>query len=107
VAYVAAMPDVEVIPTLPEPDPAAGGADFAACAVCHGEKGEGNESIMAPRIARLNDWYVASQIRKYRSGIRGGAEGDDVGAAMREMVNKAVAPERIDNLAAYIQRLPG
>lgn len=106
VAYVAAMPDVEAIPTLPEPD-AAAGADFAACAVCHGEKGEGNEAIMAPRIARLNDWYLASQIRKYRTGIRGAAEGDDVGAAMREMANKAVAPERIDNLAAYIQRLPG
>lgn len=106
VAYVAAMPDVEVIPTLPEPD-AAAGADFAACAVCHGEKGEGNESIMAPPIARLNDWYVASQIRKYREGIRGGAEGDDVGATMRAIANRSVAPERINNLAAYIQRLPG
>ncbi|MBI2186124.1 MAG: c-type cytochrome [Acidobacteria bacterium] len=107
VTYVAAMPDVDVILTLPEPDLNAGQADFAACAVCHGEKGEGNESIMAPRIAGLNDWYVAAQIRKYRTGIRGGAEGDDVGAAMREMANKAVAPERINNLAAYIQRLPG
>ncbi|MBI4264348.1 MAG: cytochrome c [Acidobacteria bacterium] len=105
VGHVAAMPDVEVVSTLPEPDPGVGKTDFAACAVCHGEQGEGNESIMAPRIAGLNDWYLASQIRKYRTGIRGGAEGDDVGATMQEMANKAVAPERIDNLAAYIQRL--
>lgn len=39
-----------------------------ACASCHGDKGEGNDTI--PRLAGLAPGYIAKQLYDYRSGKR-------------------------------------
>ena len=44
---------------------------FRACTACHGDHGQGNPSIQTPAIAGLPDWYIESQITKFRTGLRG------------------------------------
>ncbi len=48
-----------------------GQAEFAVCAVCHGEQGEGFEKYGAPRIGGQEDWYVITTLRNFRAGLRG------------------------------------
>ncbi len=112
---------VEYVFSLPIPDPpatveadaAAGEAEYEAlCSNCHGVDGRGVDSpvpeLRAPSVLHLNDWYIASSLRKYRDGVRGAAPGDGAGAVMRGPM-AGMSDERIDNVTAYImsmQRLP-
>lgn len=108
---------VEYVVSLPIPDPpgTAEGGDveageeeyLALCANCHGRDGRGDETLQAPSMLHLNDWYIASSLRKYRDAVRG-ARGDGFEANMRAAMT-GVTDERIGNVTAYImtmQRLP-
>ena len=86
-------------------DAAAGQQAFAMCVACHGPSGEGNQAVNAPPLAGLDDWYVALQIRKFRSGIRGTAPGDALGPVMAAM-SMAIQPDAVDSVAAYVHALP-
>ena len=103
--YVASLPPVRNPATLTRADAAAGEPTYAMCIACHGVKGEGNEAVSAPPLAGLDDWYVALQIRKFRSGIRGSAPGDAVGPTMAAM-SMAIQPEAVEDIAAYVHALP-
>ena len=108
---------IEYVYSLPIPDPPATteGGDAAdgeeeyllLCANCHGRDGRGLETLAAPSVLHLGDWYIASSLRKYRDGVRG-AGGDGFGANMRAAMT-GFTDERIDNVTAHImtlQRLP-
>ena len=43
----------------PQGDPSRGGTLYAACAVCHGRSGEGNDALGAPRLAGQATWYLS------------------------------------------------
>ena len=51
-------------------DAARGEVEFAVCAVCHGEQGEGFEEYGAPRIGAQEDWYVITSLKNFRKGLR-------------------------------------
>jgi len=51
---------------------------FDLCKQCHGEDGGGMEFSLAPRIAGLDQWYVESQLKVFKSGFRG-LHAQDVG----------------------------
>ncbi len=51
-------------------DPVSGEAEFAVCAVCHGDQGEGFEEYGAPRIGGQEDWYVITSLKNFRKGLR-------------------------------------
>jgi cbb3-type cytochrome c oxidase subunit III len=85
-------------------DAQAGAAIFAICAACHGPNGSGNEALSAPPLTGQGDWYVAAQLRKFRSGWRGSAPGDITGATMRANA-MTLDDAAIENLAAYIETL--
>ena len=112
VQYVFSLP-IPDPPATAEADAAAGEAEYEAlCANCHGVDGRGVDSpvpeLRAPSVLHLNDWYIASSLRKYRDGVRGAAPGDGAGAVMRGPM-AGMSDERIDNVTAYImsmQRLP-
>ena len=74
---------------------------FTLCVACHGAKGEGNEARQGAAAGGQDDWYVASQIRKFRAGVRGTVAGDTVGPIMQAM-SMTIQPENIDHLAAYV-----
>jgi len=48
-----------------------GAALYAACAQCHGEKGEGIEATKAPRLAGREDWFIKKQLEEFRRRERG------------------------------------
>jgi cytochrome c553 len=55
------------------------------CAQCHKADGVGQESVGAPSIAGLPEWYVYEQLTKFRSGVRGAHYDDIEGLRMRPM----------------------
>lgn len=104
-AHIASLPRARKAATIAGADVAAGQQAYVMCIACHGANGEGNQTVNAPALAGLEDWYVALQIRKFKSGIRGSVAGDTVGPVMTAM-SMAIPPESVDNLAAYISTLP-
>ena len=59
-------------PALAQGDAAAGKAHYATCVACHGDNAQGNQTLNAPRLNHLEPVYVAAQLVKFRSGVRGG-----------------------------------
>ena len=53
------------------------------CQSCHGDMLQGNESLKAPLISGLSQWYLYRQMKNYRDGIRGTHPQDIFGQSMR------------------------
>jgi len=83
-----------------------GAAQYAVCAACHGQKGEGLQALNAPKLAGQSDWYLKRQILAYKKGHRGTHEDDVYGKQMAPMAATLVDETAINNVAAYIQTLP-
>jgi cytochrome c oxidase subunit 2 len=83
-----------------------GAALFQLCAQCHGDAAEGNPSFAAPAIAGLPLWYVQSQLRKFRTGLRGRHFDDLEGMRMRPMSLTLRSDEDVDAVAAHVAALP-
>jgi len=103
-AYIATLDFPVTEPTI-EGDPVTGKKLFQPCIACHGEKGEGNKSLNAPRLARQHDWYIVRQIQNFKAGIRGTHSKDIYGAQMRPMAQLLATDEQINDMAAYLSTL--
>jgi cytochrome c oxidase subunit 2 len=101
---------IAVLLALPAPasaaDVAAGQSAYAVCAACHGQQGEGNVAMNAPKLAGQEGWYIKRQLAAYRDGLRGTASGDTFGMQMRPMAMAVSDPTAEANLIAYIESLP-
>jgi cytochrome c553 len=104
-AFVSKMPTGARTAHVEGGDPTAGQASFALCTACHGQDGMGNETMKAPPIAQLDDWYVVAQLTKFKSGIRGTNPADAEGAQMRPMAMTLADDQAVKNVATYIQTL--
>ncbi|GIW45882.1 MAG: paerucumarin biosynthesis protein PvcD [Candidatus Binatia bacterium] len=104
-AYVASLHPPTPARSHDAGDPARGQTLYATCAACHGVDGKGNEALKAPRLAGQAGWYLAEQLKKFRSGQRGAAAGDATGAQMRAMVNVLPDDQAIADVVAYISTL--
>ncbi len=82
-----------------------GRALYAVCASCHGQSGEGNEALNAPRLAGMSSWYIESQINKYKAGLRGAHEDDTYGRQMAPMASTLANEAAVKNIAAYIESM--
>jgi len=102
--YVETLPPVRHASSLPG-DPKAGQALFATCAACHGDDGAGNQDLKAPRIAGVDDWYLATELRNFKSGVRGTNPKDREGRLMRPMARALPDDDAIRNVIAYIGTL--
>lgn len=102
--YVETLPPVRHAASLPG-DPNTGQALYATCGSCHGETGAGNEEVKAPRIAGTDDWYLATQLRKFKNGIRGVSPKDREGRLMRPMARTLSDDDAVRNVVAYIGTL--
>ena len=78
---------------------------FAACAACHGPKGDGNAMFRAPAIAGLPAWYVEAQLWKFRTGARGAHPDDVDGLRMRPMSRQLMNPAEVKGVAEYVAAL--
>ncbi|MEH6543667.1 MAG: c-type cytochrome [Porticoccaceae bacterium] len=85
---------------------AAGEAAYAVCATCHGAQGQGNAALNAPKLSGLDDWYMARQLKYFKTGVRGAHEDDTYGRQMAPMAMTLANDAAINNVVAYIATLP-
>jgi len=83
-----------------------GAAQYAVCAACHGQQGEGLQALNAPKLSGQSAWYLKRQILAYKKGLRGTHEGDTYGQQMAPMVATLVDDAAINNVIAHIQTFP-
>lgn len=102
--FIATLPRVPSEPTLEGGDAQAGQATFQTCAACHGADASGNEQLGAPPLKGQADWYMISQLHKFKNGWRGTDPADVSGGTMRP--NSLILDDQaMANVVAYIQTL--
>jgi cytochrome c oxidase subunit 2 len=104
-SWLAAQPTFAQTQSEAAPNIAAGQAQFALCATCHGDQGEGNQALNGPKLAGQDAWYIERQLNYFKTGVRGG-DGDTNGQAMAPMAQTLVDDNAVRNMAAYIASLP-
>ena len=92
--------------TTVDGDPAAGERHYRTCAACHGVNGEGNESLAAPALTGLDDWYLVRQLENYLNGVRGSDPADTYGQQMRASTGVLRDEQAIRDVVRYITTLP-
>ena len=100
-ALVTSLPARTAAPTL-DGDAERGSGLYRTCATCHGELGQGNQSLNAPPLAGQNDWYLVRQLESYQAGRRGGVPGDIWGAQMRASTAVLGDEDAVRDVVAYI-----
>ena len=78
---------------------------YAACATCHGQRGEGNAQLFAPSLTLIDDWYLVAQLNNFRNGLRGADTLDTNAAAMRAAALALPDAQAVLDVAAYIVSL--
>ncbi|MCO6057637.1 c-type cytochrome [Pseudomonas sp. MOB-449] len=61
-------------------------APLQTCAACHGDRGQGNPALGAPRLAGQQADYLLQQLQGFKAGRRGYDTRDTYGAQMRAVV---------------------
>lgn len=74
------------------------------CATCHGQYGQGAESIFVPNLRILSAWYLDAQLLAYKNGWRGGDEASTRAKNMRSISGQL--PDR-GQRAAVVEHLAG
>ena len=103
-AYVASLSAVS-LPRSLEGDPQKGKVLYTTCATCHGANGEGNRQLFGPSVNRTSDWYLLEQLKKYKSGVRGGNPKDTTGIMMRPMALVLPDEQAMQDVVAYMMTL--
>jgi cytochrome c553 len=88
-----------------EGDAQRGQALYQSCIACHGAQAEGNESVGGPALTTQNDWYLATQLQNYKSGIRGSSAEDTFGQQMRAAAQLLPDDDAIRDVVSYISTL--
>lgn len=105
-AWFAQQPTYREISARTAGNAAIGAAQYAVCAACHGQQGEGLAALNAPKIAGQSDWYLRRQLNNYKNGVRGAHQDDLYGRQMAPMAATLFNQEAVDNVVAYIQTFP-
>ena len=104
-AYVEAMPAAPRAASTLGGDAAKGQANYAVCATCHGADGAGNQAQNAPPLTHQQDWYLLTQLKHFKGGVRGANPKDSTGAVMRGMSNTLTDEAAMKDVIAHIQTL--
>ncbi|MYI05834.1 MAG: c-type cytochrome [Gemmatimonadetes bacterium] len=88
-----------------EPGALRGEMIFDTCAPCHGMDGAGDETLGAPAIAGSTDWYLTSQLNRFREGVRGYHYQDAEGLRMRPMSRALLTDEDLVSIVDYVVSL--
>ena len=78
-----------------------GKGEAAACQGCHGEKGLGNDSMGAPRLANIGQGYLAKQLGDFSADKR---VPEGMGAAMNGFAKALTDQDKLD-VAGYLDTL--
>jgi len=75
------------------------------CVTCHGTDGKGNQDLGSPDLTHQADWYMLSQLQKFKSGMRGAHPEDVQGAQMAAMAQTLEDEKAMKDVIAYIRTL--
>ena len=105
VAYIMTLPDTPA-PTTVKGDASAGRKLYVnTCGTCHGPSGQGVQAMNAPGLKGMSDWYLVTQLKNFKQGVRGAHPQDMFGAQMG-LVSQTLHDERaINDLVAHINTL--
>lgn len=104
IAYVGDLPEYVPAVTIIG-DTERGRQLFDACTSCHGEAGEGDETVGAPGLAYRDDWYLRAQIEAFLSGERGSHRDDAFGQQMVPISRIVTDAQAVLDLVAYVNTL--
>ena len=105
VSYVGTLEDVAAEPTI-EADANRGKQLYTQmCTACHGENGMGNAQLNAPRLNGMTDWYMVTQLKKYRADIRGAHPDDTIGIQMAPFAKALPDDQSLLDVVAHINTL--
>jgi cytochrome c oxidase subunit 2 len=98
---------IKTLPNTPAPATVKGNAHngqarYLTCGACHGADGRGNQAMHAPGLKGMSDWYLVTQLKNFKQGIRGAHPQDLYGSQMALMAAILIDDQAIDDLVAYI-----
>jgi len=103
-AYLEAMPGQAQQATV-SGDAERGSRLFGTCASCHGNEGQGQWALNAPRLADMSDWYLVRQLQNFQHGVRGSHRQDFYGWQMATFADALKNERSINDVVAYINTL--
>ena len=103
-AFISALPDAPAQATV-KGDANRGRQRFATCAACHAADGRGIAATNAPRLKGMSDWYLATQLKNFRAGIRGRHAQDLHGPQMALIAAMLADDAAVADIVAYIGTL--
>lgn len=104
--YVATLPGRVPVATMVRGDTANGRMRYQSiCVTCHQDDGKGNEALGAPPLTHQHDWYMFSQIAKFKSGMRGAHPDDVMGSQMAAMASTLEDSTAMHDVVAFIRTL--
>jgi cytochrome c553 len=102
--YVATLQAIQPEGTL-DGDAAKGKAAYATCQACHGPDGEGMPAVKSPPLTQTHDWYLLTQLKNFKGGVRGDDQGDVTGSQMMPMANTLADEQAMKDVIAYVLTL--
>jgi cytochrome c oxidase subunit 2 len=103
-AYIMTLPD-NPAPSSVESNAARGQKIYVTCAACHGSDGRGRQAMNAPRLEGMSDWYMITQLKNFKEGIRGHHPQDMYGPQMASVAAILTNDQATNDLVAYINTL--
>src|SRR5712691_6738047 len=104
VAYIKTLPDNPAPRTVTKNTTHAQKL-YVTCGACHGADGRGLQATNAPRLAGMSDWYLVTQLKNFKQGIRGAHPKDMYGPQMASMAAILADDQATNDLVAYINSL--
>ena len=103
-AYIGTLPD-NPAPATVKGNANNGRRHYATCAACHGANGRGLQAMHAPGLKGMSDWYLVTQLKNFKQGIRGAHPQDLYGGQMAMMAAILTDDRAVDDLVAHISTL--
>ena len=104
IAYIKTLPDTPA-PATVTGNAKGGHGPFENCAACHGAQGQGIKATNAPRLKGMSDWYMVTQLKNFKHGIRGGDRRDSYGPQMANIAAMLDSERMTNDVIAYINTL--
>ena len=100
-AYIRTLPD-NPAPATVKGNAKNGQRPYVTCAACHGADGLDLQATNAPRLKGMSDWYLVTQLKNFKQGIRGAHPQDMYGPQMALIAAILSDDQAINDLVAYI-----
>ena len=104
IAYIKTLPDTPAVQTV-KGNAKDGHGAYENCAACHGANGQGLWATNAPRLKGMSDWYMVTQLKNFKHGIRGGDRRDSYGPQMANIALMLDNDRITADVIAYINSL--